>query len=73
MTESTESNLLTMVKPRSTRVITPKTSPLNPLNLLTKPTHTRGQPVVKGTIKPCLTIDVGECRPELLLLSPKFT
>jgi hypothetical protein len=62
-----------MVKPRSTWVITPKTSPLNPMNPLTKPTHTRGQPVVKDTVKPRLTVDVGECRLELLPRSPKFT
>jgi hypothetical protein len=36
-------------------------------------THTRGQPLVKGTVKPRLRIDVSECRPELLPRSPKFT
>jgi hypothetical protein len=43
------------------------------LNPLTKSTRTRGQPLVKGTVKPRLTVDVGECRPELLSCSPKFT
>jgi hypothetical protein len=42
------------------------------MNTLTKPTHTRGGPVVKDMAKPDLTIDVGECRPELLPRSPKF-
>jgi hypothetical protein len=73
MTESAESNRLTLVKPRSTWVITSKTSPTNLLNPLTKSTHTRGQPLVKGTVKPGLTIDVSECRPELLPRSPNFT
>jgi hypothetical protein len=36
-------------------------------------THTRSQPLVKGMVKPCLRIDVSECRPELLPRSPKFT
>jgi hypothetical protein len=31
------------------------------------------QPLVKDTVKPGLTIDVGECRPELLPRSPNFT
>jgi hypothetical protein len=47
MTGSVESNLPTMVKPRSTWVITPKTSPLNPIEPLyqayTHPWSTRGQ------------------------------
>jgi hypothetical protein len=47
MTDSAESNPLTMVKPRSTWVITPKTSPLNPIEPLdqayTHPWSTRGQ------------------------------
>jgi hypothetical protein len=34
---------------------------------------TPNQPVVKGTVKPRLTVDVSECRPELLPRSPKFT
>jgi hypothetical protein len=74
MTESAESNRPTLVKPRSTWVITWKTSPMNliePLNQVY--THTRGQPLVKDTVKPGLTIDVGECRPELLPRSPNFT
>jgi hypothetical protein len=47
MTGSAESNLQTLVKPRSTWVITPKTSPLNPIEPLdqayTHPWPTRGQ------------------------------
>jgi hypothetical protein len=43
------------------------------LDPLTKSTHTRGQPLVKGTVKTGLILDVGECRPELLLRSPNFT
>jgi hypothetical protein len=43
------------------------------MNPLTKPTHTRNGPVAKDTVKTGLTIDVGECRPELLPRSPKFT
>jgi hypothetical protein len=43
------------------------------LNPLTKPTHTRSQPVVKGTVQPRLTVDVSGCRPELLPRCPKFT
>jgi hypothetical protein len=37
---------------------------------LTKPTHTQGQLVVKDTVKTGLTVDVSECRPELLPRSP---
>jgi hypothetical protein len=73
MAESAESNRPTRVKPRSTWVITSKTSPMNPIEPLTKPTHTCGQPLVKDMIKPRLNIDVGECRPELLPRSPNFT
>jgi hypothetical protein len=47
MTGPSESNLPTMVKPRSTWVITPKTSPLNPIEPLdqayTHPWSTLGQ------------------------------
>jgi hypothetical protein len=35
------------------------------MNPLTKPTNTRSQPLVKDTVKPRLTVDVSECRPEL--------
>jgi hypothetical protein len=73
MTESAESNRPTLVKPRSTWVITSKTSPMSPIEPLTKSTHTRGQHFVKDTVKPDLTFDIGECRPELLPRSPKFT
>jgi hypothetical protein len=56
----------------------PGSSPRKPrqwtiLDPLTKSTHTRGQPLVKDTVKPRLRIDVSECRPELLPRSPKFT
>jgi hypothetical protein len=40
---------------------------------LTKSTHIRGEPLVKDTVKTGLTVDVSECRPELLQRSPKFT
>jgi predicted SPOUT superfamily RNA methylase MTH1 len=40
---------------------------------LSKPTHTRSQPVVKGTVKTGLTVDLSECRPELLPRSPNLT
>jgi hypothetical protein len=43
------------------------------MNPLTEPTHTRGGPVVKDTLKPGLTVDAGDCRAELLPRSPKFT
>jgi hypothetical protein len=43
------------------------------MNSLTKPTHTRSGPFVKDTVKTGLTVDVSECRPELLPRSPKFT
>jgi hypothetical protein len=49
-------------------------NPIEPLDqVYTDPWSTRGQPLVKGTVKPGLTIDVGECRPELLPRSPNFT
>jgi hypothetical protein len=68
------------VKPRS-NLGQPGSSPQKPrqwtlMNPLTKPTHTRGQPLVKGTAKTVLTIDVSECRPELcrvLQNSPKHS
>jgi hypothetical protein len=43
------------------------------MNPLTKPIHTLSQPLVKDTVKTRLTVDVSECRPELLPRSPKFT
>jgi hypothetical protein len=46
---------------------------MSPIEPLTKSTHTRGQHFVKDTVKPDLTFDIGECRPELLPRSPKFT
>jgi hypothetical protein len=73
MTESAELNRPTLVKPRSTWVITSKTSPMNPIEPLTKPTHTHSQPLVEDTVKPRLNIDVDEYRPELLPRSPNFT
>jgi hypothetical protein len=73
MTESAESNMLTLVKPRSTWVITSKTCQQTLLNPLTKPSHPCGQPLVKDTVKPRLNTDVGECLPELLPRSPNFT
>jgi hypothetical protein len=74
MTGSAESNRLALVKPRSTWVITSKTSPMNPIEPLDHVyTHTRGQPLVKDTVKPRLNADVGKCLPELLPRSPNFT
>jgi hypothetical protein len=43
------------------------------MNPLTKATHTRSGPLAKDTVKTGLTVNVSECRPELLLRSPKFT
>jgi hypothetical protein len=43
------------------------------MNRFTKSTHTHGQPLVKDTVKTGLTVDVSECRPELLQRSPKFS
>jgi hypothetical protein len=56
----------------------PGSSPRRPrqwtlLDPLTKSTHIGGQPLVQDTVKPGLTVDVSECRPELLPRSPKFT
>jgi hypothetical protein len=73
MAESAESNRPTAVKPRSTWAITSKTSPMNPMNPLTNSTHTRSGPLVKDTVKTGLTVDVSECRLELLPRSAKFT
>jgi hypothetical protein len=73
MAESAESNRPTVVKPRSIWAITSKTEPTTPIDPLTKSTHPCGQPLVKDMAKPCLNPDVGECLPELLPRSPKFT
>jgi hypothetical protein len=43
------------------------------MNPLTNPTHTRSGPLVKDTVKTSFTVDVSECRLELLPRSPKFT
>jgi hypothetical protein len=56
----------------------PGSSPRKPrqwtlMNPLTKSTHTRNGPLAKDTVKPGLTVDVSECRPELLPRSPHFT
>jgi hypothetical protein len=73
MTESAKSNMLTLVKSWSTWVITLKTS-LTILNdLLIKSTHTCGQTLVKGTVKPHLNPNVFEHPSELLPRSPNFT
>jgi hypothetical protein len=42
------------------------------MNPLTKPTHTRSGPLAKDTVQIGLTVDVSECRPELLPRSPKI-
>jgi hypothetical protein len=38
------------------------------MNHLTKPADTRNGPLVKDPVKTGLTVDVSECRPELLPL-----
>jgi hypothetical protein len=43
------------------------------MNPLPKPTHTRNGPLAKDTVKTGLTVDVSECRLELLPRSPDFT
>jgi hypothetical protein len=73
MTESAESKQLTLVKPKSTWVITSKTSPINPIEPLDQVYTHRGQPLAKDTVKPRLNADVSECLPELLPRSPNFT
>jgi hypothetical protein len=73
MTESAESNRLTLVKPRSTWAITSKIEPTTPIDPLTKSTHLGGQPLVKDTVKPYWNPNVDERPPELLPRSPKFT
>jgi hypothetical protein len=73
MTESAESNWQTLIKPRSTWVITSKPEQTNPNDPLTKSTHPCGQPLVKDMVKPRLNSDVGECLPELLSRCPDFT
>jgi hypothetical protein len=73
MTESAESNLLTLVKPRSTWVITLKTEPTTPNDPLDQVKTTCGQTWVKDTVKPRLNPDVGECHLDLLPCSPNFT
>jgi hypothetical protein len=73
MVGSAKSNRLTLVKPRSTWVITSKTLPTNPNDPLDQVNTNRGQSLVKDTVKPRLNRDVGKCLPELLLRSPNFT
>jgi hypothetical protein len=73
ITESAESNRLTLVKPRSTWVITSKTKPTTPNDPLDHVKTTCGQTWVKDTVKPRLNPDVNECLPELLPRSPNFT
>jgi hypothetical protein len=73
MTESAESTRLTLVKPRSTWVITPKTESTTSNNPLDQVKTPCAQTVVKDTVKPRLNPDVGECLPELLPRSPNFT
>jgi hypothetical protein len=46
-------------------------NPMEPLDQVY--THTLGQPLVKDTVKLGITLDVSECRPELLPRSLKFT
>jgi hypothetical protein len=73
MAGSAESNRPALVKPRSTWVITSKTSPMNPIEPLDQVyTHTWST-FVKDAVEPGLAIGVGECRPELLPRSPNFT
>jgi hypothetical protein len=46
---------------------------MNPIRPLDQVYTHRGQPLVKDIVKTGLTLDVGECRPELLPRSPNFT
>jgi hypothetical protein len=73
MTDSAESNRLTLVKPNNLGHHLENLAKQTLLNPLTKSTHPRGQPLVKDTVKPRLNTNVGECLPELLPRSPKFT
>jgi hypothetical protein len=52
MAESTKSNRLTLVKLRSTWVITSKTEPTTPNDLLDQVKTTCGQPLVKARSNP---------------------
>jgi hypothetical protein len=73
MTESAESNLLTLVKPRSTWVITSKTSPTNPIEPLDQVNTPLWSTLGQRHGQPRLNIDVDECLSELLPRSPNFT
>jgi hypothetical protein len=64
MTESTKSDRLTVVKPRSTWVITSKTELTTPIDPLTKSTHLGGQPMVKDLVKPHLNPSDPKCLPK---------
>jgi hypothetical protein len=46
---------------------------MNPIGPLDQVYTHLGQPLVKDTVKTGLTVDVSECRPELLPRSPKFS
>jgi hypothetical protein len=72
MSKSGELSQLTLVKPRSTWVITSKTEPTTHIDPLEQ-VNPCGQLLVKDTVKPRLNPDVGECLPELLPRSPNFT
>jgi hypothetical protein len=61
MTESVESNRLTLVKPRSTWIITSKTEPTTPNDPLGHVKTTCGQTWVEDTTKPRLNPDVSAC------------
>jgi hypothetical protein len=73
MAESAKSNRLTLVKPRSTWVITSKIEPTTPNDPLDQVKTICGQTWVRDTDKPCLNPDIGECLPKLLSRSPNFT
>jgi hypothetical protein len=60
---------LAVVKSRSTRVLTSKTSPATLMTLLIKLTHMCGQALVKSTVKPYLNPSDLECLPELVAFS----
>jgi hypothetical protein len=74
MAGSAKLNRRTLVKPRSTWVLTSKTEPTTLNDPLAKSTHPGRQPMVKDKVKPRLNPDVGKCLPELcrvLQNSPK--
>jgi hypothetical protein len=73
MAKSAKSNRLTLAKPRSTWVITSKTSPTNPIELLNQVSTPLWSTLGQSTVKPHRNPNVSERPPELLPCSPNFT